>query len=137
MDAYMKDQASKPKKGKAPLVMPDPSGGFGFDMRADPAPECPHCLGDGWTRVTPMDTTKLSPQARKLFKGVKQKGDGSIEILMHDQMEARDMLIKMLGAYKDPKQVAPPPPPNSDALEMPENITPEMAQQKYLALVKT
>ncbi len=137
MDAYMIAQSKKPKKGALPPKMPDPSGGFGFDMRADPAPECPHCMGEGFTRVTPMDTTKLSPQARKLFKGVKQKADGSIEILMHDQMQARDMLIKMLGAYKDPKQVAPQTPGGSGALEMPENVTPEAAQQKYLALIKS
>lgn len=137
MDAYMKEQAAPKKKGKIPLRMPDPSGGFGFEMRADPALDCPNCLGDGFTRVTPMDTTKLSPQARKLYKGVKQKGDGSIEILMHDQMAARDMLIKMLGAYKDPKQVAPPTSGGTDALELPENITPEDAQRKYLSLVKT
>ena len=137
IDAYNKAIAGPKKKGAPPPRMPVASGGFGFDMRADPAPECPHCMGEGFTRVTPMDTTKLSPQARKLFKGVKQKADGSIEILMHDQMAARDMLIKMLGAYKDPKQVAPPTPGGSDALEMPENVTPEDAQRKYLSLIKS
>lgn len=137
MDAYMIASAKPSKKGAPQPRMPDPSGGFGFAMRGDPAPECPHCLGEGFTRVTPMDTTKLSPQARKLFKGVRQKADGSIEILMHDQMQARDMLIKMLGAYKDPKQVAPPTPGGQGALEMPKDATPEDAQRTYLALIKS
>lgn len=133
--AYQAATTKERKKLQKPGPMPQASGGFGFDMRGDPAPECPHCLGDGFTRVTPMDTTKLSPQARKLYKGVKQKADGSIEILMHDQMAARDMIIKMLGAYKDPKQAAPQQ-PNDDARLVPEGATIEQAQQTYLALVK-
>lgn len=118
-----------------PGAMPNALGGFGFDPRRDPSPECPHCIGEGFVRVAPCDTTKLSPQALKLLKGVKQKADGSIEILMHDQMQARDMIIKMLGAYKDPKQAAPSTPGGS--LEpIDKDATPEDAQRAYLTLIK-
>lgn len=134
MDRYMAAQGKPAKKGEAALRMPDASGGFGFKVKGEPVDECPACLGEGHTRITPMDTTKLSPQARKLFKGVKQKGDGSIEILMHDQMAARDMIIKMLGAYKDPKQATPLQPHEITAI--PADATAEQAQLEYLKLVK-
>lgn len=134
MDNYTASIGKKPKKGEAPLRMPDPTGGFGFKVKGQPHEDCPACLGEGHARITPMDTTKLSPQARKLFKGIKEKGDGSIEILMHDQMEARDMIIKMLGAYKDPKQATPLQPHEITAI--PADATVEQAQLEYLKLVK-
>lgn len=133
------EAASGAERKKLKLVKPGAMssavGGFGFEPRRDPSPECPHCMGEGFVRVAPCDTTKLSPQALKLLKGVKQKADGSIEILMHDQMQARDMIIKMLGAYKDPKQAAPPTPGGS--LEpIDKDATPEDAQRAYLTLIK-
>jgi phage terminase small subunit len=142
MDAYMLDiatydkaVAAKLRKKPAKPTMPNASGGVGFEVRRDPHPDCPNCIGEGHTRVTAQDTTKLSPQARKLFKGVKAKPDGTIEILMHDQMQARDMIIKMLGAYKDPKQATPVIP--GEARDIPEDATPEQAQAAYLTLVKS
>jgi phage terminase small subunit len=129
LDAWM----SRKKKTGSP---PSASGGFGFQHKGEPARDCPHCLGDGIEKRIVHDTTRLSPQARKLLKSVEQNADGSVRIVMHDQMLARDMLIKMLGAYKDPKQVAPPAPPGSlESID--KDATPEDAQRAYLSLIKT
>jgi phage terminase small subunit len=142
MDAFIKQQKlwdSTPVKKRGKMQQPkapDASGGFGFVMKRDPAPDCPYCMGEGHAREVLRDTTRLSPQARKLYKGVRMTAAGPV-IEMHDQMQARDMLIKMLGAYKDPKQVAPPSAGGTGALEMPENVTPEDAQRKYLSLIKS
>jgi hypothetical protein len=44
------------------------------------------------------DSRQWSTKARKLVKGVKQTPNG-IEVLMHDQMQARIELAKILGLY--------------------------------------
>ncbi len=61
---------------------------------------------------------------------MKQKADGSIEILMHDQLAARDQLHKLAGAYKETLRV--PERPVEDTGPM----TPERAEQAYLKLVQ-
>jgi hypothetical protein len=45
------------------------------------------------------DLSKLSGPAGRLLKGVRQKADGSIEVMLHDQLAAADMLNKMQAAY--------------------------------------
>ena len=47
------------------------------------------------------DTTKLTGKARKLYAGAKQDRFGCIEIKMHDQDKAREMVGRMLGAFND------------------------------------
>lgn len=132
MDAYLR-QPQKLPKGVKRLPMPTALGGFGYDHNAEPNPICPRCYGDGRFHARPPDTTKLTPKARKLYKGLEVKADGTIKVLMHDQMQARDMIIKMLGAYKDGKagQVAP-----GTAAPIPSDATPEEAQRAYLKLVQ-
>jgi phage terminase small subunit len=124
-------------RGKKPPPRPKPpadaSGGFGYDFRAEPNRACPCCYGEGTQRVSAKDTTKLTPKALKLFKGVKQKADGSIEILMHDQMQARDMLIKMLGAYKG--STGPNGANANDPGPLPPTATADEAQRAYLKLL--
>lgn len=97
-DQAMRQASSKPD---APSVeMPSCVGGFGFDPRREPHPCCPECFGRGDSHVILHDTTRLSPAARKLFKGAKQTKNG-IEIELHDQQAARDTLLRIAGAYKD------------------------------------
>lgn len=103
-------EASKTGRIKA-TPLPSDDGGFGYETRRDPHPMCPQCMGAGHLRVLVPDVTTLSHKAAKLYKGVKQKGDGSIEILMHDQLAARDQLHRLLGAYKDTLAVNAPPAP--------------------------
>lgn len=99
-------------KGQTPLELPDLLGGFGWDAMADPHPMCPNCYGAGVMHTIIADTTKLSKSASKLYKGLKIKGNGDREVLMHDQMQARDQLHRLVGAYKD--SLAIPQLPASD-----------------------
>jgi phage terminase small subunit len=64
-----------------------------------PRQNCQGCHGEGMTRVTLTPTDELSPAARALFKGAKQNDKGAIEIQMHDQMAAAEMLNKLQSAY--------------------------------------
>jgi phage terminase small subunit len=104
-DAYCRQEAepkdTKRPKDWCPIARPDAAGGFGYEMQAEPNPACPHCYGEGFAKVTITDTTKLSPAAQKCIKGIKQDKDGVVTIETHDQLKAYDMLLKMLGAYKN------------------------------------
>lgn len=64
-----------------------------------PRNDCVHCRGDGIGRVVITPTAELSPEGRALFKGAKQNEKGVIEIQMHDQVAAADMLNKLQSAY--------------------------------------
>lgn len=86
---------------KRQKALPEIEGGFGFVLHREPNPMCPHCLGAGEMHVIIADTTRLSPKAAKLYKGIRVKGNGDREVLMHDQLAARDQLHRLTGAYKD------------------------------------
>lgn len=122
------DEAIKLKQ-----ALPDMSGGFGYDGNAAPLPECPYCFGDGVRDVRIADTTKLTGGARLLYKGVKLKGNGDIELLLHDQMQARDMLNRIMGAYKDGAAAVTQPQAAAQVVEQAK--TPEERQRAYLRLV--
>lgn len=64
-----------------------------------PRQDCQHCRGDGTARVILTPTDELSPAARALFKGAKQNEKGVIEIQIHDQAAALDMLNRMHSSY--------------------------------------
>ena len=64
-----------------------------------PRGACHSCRGEGQLRVVLTPTDELSPAARALFKGAKQKESGEIEIYMHDKIAAADMLNKMQSSY--------------------------------------
>ena len=113
---------------KKPL--PGCEGGFSFEAHREPHPACPHCYGVGIRTPWVADTTTLTDKARKLFKGIKVKADGSIEILMHDQLAARDQLHKLAGAYKETVKVP------ERAAEETGPMTPERAERGYMALVR-
>jgi hypothetical protein len=60
---------------------------------------CQHCKGKGYTHVILTPSDQLSPEGRALFKGCKQNAKGEIEVLMHDQLAAAEMLNKLQSAY--------------------------------------
>jgi hypothetical protein len=64
-----------------------------------PRPTCERCQGSGYSRVVLTPNDELSPGARALFKGAKQNEKGAIEVEMHDQMAAAEMLNKLQSAY--------------------------------------
>jgi len=94
-----------------------------------PRVDCPHCLGVGIQRVVLTPTDELSPAARALFKGVKQNSKGEIEIEMHDQLAAADMLNKLQSAYVTRSMNL-----NANvAVQIPTTSTPEEAMKLFAA----
>lgn len=83
---------------------PDAAGGTGYRMTRDPHPDCPECDGLGIGYVRFNDTTKLTPQAKTLFQGVRVTQAGA-EIIMADQQKAIENLAKRLGVLKEPVEV--------------------------------
>jgi hypothetical protein len=60
---------------------------------------CESCMGAGRIVTYTADTTTLQGAERRLYKGFEITRDGSVRILMHDQMAARDMANKANGVY--------------------------------------
>jgi len=118
---------------KAKEKMPTCEGGVGFNGTLDPVKDCPRCWGVGEQRPIVADTTKLTGPAARLYKGVKIKGNGDIEVLLHDQLKARDMLNRIQGIYKD--NTAAMPPAASTSQQIAQAKTPEERQRAYLQLV--
>lgn len=133
IEAANEDRRNAAPQGARVRDKPLPSydGGEGYDPHAKPNAACPQCMGVGLRHVVLADTTELSPGARKLYKGIKVKGDGSLEVLFHDQMQARDMLHRMAGVYKD----APPLPGGSADGGVPGDVAIEDAGDVYMQLV--
>lgn len=115
-------------------TLPEATGGFGFHPYLDPVADCPNCFGAGDKVPWVADTSKLTGGARRLYKGIKIKGNGDIEILLHDQMHARDMLNRIQGAYKDGANNIPQAPQKMAATAQAQT-TPEDRQRSYLRLV--
>ncbi len=122
--------------GAKPQEFPDMAGGFGYWPTNEPNPACPHCFGRGIGRTLLHDTTKLSPAARKLYKGVKETKTG-IEVLLHDQASAREALLRVAGAFKDAVPLAPVPTGDvdSDGVLIPEDASEAEGGRAYLRLV--
>lgn len=139
LGAYMERQAvmdASPKKSLVPPEpMPNDAGGYGYWPSNDPHPSCPHCFGRGVNTTMAHDSRKVSPQARKLYAGAKVGKDGQLEIKMHDQMKAREMLNRVLGVFKDGLPVVP-----TQAAAAPAGVgapggTQEEAARAYMRLI--
>jgi len=78
----------------------DEEGGDGYDFTKPPVPECPECHGVGISTVKPIDVTKLSRQAARLFNGYKIGKDGTVEIKLRDMDRAMENLTSLLGLDK-------------------------------------
>jgi phage terminase small subunit len=92
---------------------PSDVGGFGYDPKREPNPDCPHCYGAGVRVVFVTDSAKLTGKARRLYKGVKLGAKGDLEVLMANSEDARKEVAKLLGAYQTEGKVGelglPPP----------------------------
>lgn len=73
----------------------DPAGGFGYDPRRDPHPDCTECFGEGVPRVV-VGNSRGNPQ----YAGAKRTKDG-LEVKIHDQMAALNNIAKNLGLLND------------------------------------
>jgi phage terminase small subunit len=78
------------------LLPPAFEGGLGYRPMREPNPDCPRCEGEGLMRTWLADSRELSPQAARLFAGVKQTKEG-IEIKTRDQDGALAKIADYLG----------------------------------------
>lgn len=101
LEAFNGQQGRALARGEKRLELPSAVGGFGFNHMESSNPACPSCYGEGHSRVVIADTTTLSPKARKSIKAIKQDKDGIVTIELYDKQQARDMIVKMLGGYKN------------------------------------
>jgi phage terminase small subunit len=76
----------------------DEKGGIGYHAKRDPNPECPECFGDGVGQAFVHDTRRVSPEAARLYAGVKVTREG-IEIKTHSPPDALVQLGKHLGLF--------------------------------------
>ncbi len=95
------------KRGQKPPAEPDDLGGIGYNLTLDPHPACPECGGEGVGRTVIKDTRRLSPGAAALYAGVKETKDGT-QVLMHNQLDAADKILRKLGAYVERKEISGP-----------------------------
>lgn len=99
--ARWEKEAAKAAASERPAPeMPDGSGGFGYRFTAAPNPECFKCEGEGVERYRVRDTTRLSPGAKHLYRGV-QPTQGGYKVLFADKDKALDSIGRMLGAFDD------------------------------------
>lgn len=86
---------------------PDGMGGFGFDPKASPNPDCPECGGLGIEDVHVADTRKLRGAARVLYAGAERTRNG-IKVTMRDKDKAVENLARYLGMMVDKKEFSGP-----------------------------
>jgi phage terminase small subunit len=134
-DEYIAECAKLAEDPKA--TMPSEAGGYGFNGALEPNPICPHCYGVGHEQVVIADTTQLTGKARKLYKGAKQDRFGCVEVFMHDQDKARELVGRMLGAFNDKLDLRTPEErAKAEArAKLPENVTEDQAAKAYLQLL--
>ncbi len=91
------DQADRDKAARMGEF--DEKGGIGYNPNLNPNPECCECFGRGekWTYFA--DTTKLSPEARSIYRGIQETKDGFKVIT--DREGAPALLPKIQGLLKD------------------------------------
>jgi len=70
------------------------------DHGRDPNPDCAACHGSGIARVAYADTSRVSPAARRLVRGVEVWPDGKLKRLhLHDQTQLRIELHRLRGLH--------------------------------------
>jgi phage terminase small subunit len=84
--------------------LPTDTGGYGFDRRNDPHPDCPKCFGEGRGDIHALDTRRLTGGAQLLYAGAKLTRDG-FEIKLHDQGKALENVARHLGMFNDKLQL--------------------------------
>jgi hypothetical protein len=62
-------------------------------------PVCESCMGAGRIVTYTADTMALQGAERRLYKGFDIRNDGSVKVLMHDQMTAREMAMRAAGVF--------------------------------------
>jgi phage terminase small subunit len=104
MERAMQEHSLKSEKAieeNKPALPPlDEQGGTGYNPKKDPSPDCPECFGDGVGQTFIHDTRKLSPQAARLYAGIKETKEG-FEVKMLSQDAAIVNLGRHFGTFND------------------------------------
>ncbi len=85
------------------LKPPTNDGGFGFNPTLPLNEGCKRCFGEGIGSIFITDTRNFSPGAKLLYRGIR-KAKNSIEVLVADQQNAREMIAKYLGMFDNDKK---------------------------------
>lgn len=93
--------------GPKPIGAFDRKGGIGYHLHRPANPQCPECFGDGVGYTFVKDTRNLSAEGKLLYAGVKETKDG-IEVKMHSPGDARQLVGRHLGMFKDKLEVTTP-----------------------------
>lgn len=93
------EQARAREEKRAPQL-PSDAGGYGFVRNLRPHPLCPRCLGEGHGEHVIADIDALPPEAKVLYAGLKV-GKTGIEVQMHSQDKARELLMRHFGLLND------------------------------------
>lgn len=99
VQAEVLDWNSKPEHATTKRPLPVDDGGYGWRKNHQPNAYCPKCDGEGHLDLWIADLATVSPQALKLFAGIKQTQHG-IELKLHDRMSAIENVAKALGMFK-------------------------------------
>ncbi len=94
------------KRKKGEPQPPDIAGGFGWDPRRFPHPECPRCFGEGVLETYFKDTRKLSEGGKRLFTGVAETRDG-MKVLTADKQTALRVLASHVGITEKQEHSGP------------------------------
>lgn len=129
-DEYMTACVEAMDAGKIP---PTDEGGYGYTRGADPALDCPHCLGQGTPENVINDTRNLTGKARKLYKGIDIK-NGELVVTMHDQSKAWEMACRILGAFNDKLDLRTPA-DRQNATRIPEGLSEQDTARAYLSML--
>jgi phage terminase small subunit len=97
-EAERERKSKRGPKGR-PLIEPSDDGGYGFRFNNTPHPDCPHCLGEGKPDVYIADTTKLTPEDRRMIERIEVTKDG-IKIRFRNQQDALTKAGQMMGGFK-------------------------------------
>jgi len=113
-------------------VAPDGMGGFGFDLNADPHPECPECGGNGQEFLHVADTRRLKGSAKRLYAGVQRTKDG-LKVIMRDQDAALANISRYLGMLVDRKEISGP---NGGPVPMAHITAEDLTDDQLAAILK-
>lgn len=111
---------------------PDGMGGFGFDLNADPHPECPECGGNGQEFLHVADTRRLKGSAKRLYAGVQRTKDG-VKVIMRDQDAALANISRYLGMLVDRKEISGP---NGGPVAMAHITAEDLTDDQLAAILK-
>lgn len=95
-DAVEFDEETAKIEGREGALLPEDTGGYGYEHNREPNPECPRCNGDGIGQPYFPDTRKLPSVSLLAYSGVKV-GKNGVEITAISRERMFEAVMKRLG----------------------------------------